>query len=162
MRPWATWSGTPRPRAGDVRAVQNQVAQPAVAGACRLPVAQQARRRPRSWPRARLTAVGDQDPRAGASLAGLHVLGEDQDLVLRRLDDRVQIAAEHERGRLKRLFVGHLDDVNARQLELLELEIARSGLYRAKPGTGAVHAASGATRPMSSDSTPSSPCFLRK
>ena len=68
-----------------------------------------------------LAAVGDQHPRAGPALARLHVLGEDQDLVARRLDDRVEIAAEHQRRRLERLLVGDLDDVDARQLELLEL-----------------------------------------
>ena len=36
------------------------------------------------------------------------------------------------------------------------------GAYSAYPSTSAVHSASGATRPMSSDSTPPSPCFLRK
>src|SRR5262249_31601629 len=36
------------------------------------------------------------------------------------------------------------------------------GRYRAYPGTAMVHSASGATRPISSASTPESVCFLRK
>ena len=80
-----------------------------------------------------------------------------------RLDDRVEVAADHERRRLERLLVGHLDDVDARQLELLQLVVA---LDRLVPGVAGHRArsttASGATRPMSSDSTFSSAFFLRK
>ena len=106
--------GHAQPAAGDVRAVHEQVGEPAVAGARRVPVAQQHAVGSGRGVQHDLTAFRDQHPRAGSALAGFHVLGEDQKLVARGLDDRVQIAAQNERRRLQRLFIRDLDDVDAR------------------------------------------------
>ncbi len=114
-----------------MRPVHDQVVQAAVAGARRAPVAEQDAVRPGRGLEHDLAALGDQDPRFGPASARLHVLGEDQELIARGLDDRVEIAAEHERRRLERLLVGHLDHVYAGKLELLQLVV---GLDRLVPG----------------------------
>ena len=72
-----------------------------------------------SSPRGHPLVVGHQHPGPGAALARLHVLREDQHLVARRLDDRVQVAAEHQGRGLERLLVRDLHDLDARHLHFL-------------------------------------------
>ncbi len=123
--------GHAQPAAGDVRTVQEQVVKTAVALASRLPIAQQHAVGAGRGVEHDLTAFRDQDACVRAALAGLHVLGEDQKLVLRRLDDGVQIATQHECRGLKRLFIRDLDHVDPGKLKLLELEF---GFGRLKAG----------------------------
>ena len=63
-------------------------------------------------------AVGDQDAGPLAAQAGLHVLGEDEHLLARDLDDGVEVAADDQRRRLEVLLVGHLHHVDARHGDL--------------------------------------------
>ena len=80
-------------------------------------------------------AVGDQDASPLATLARLHVLGEDEHLLARDLDDGVEVAADDQGRGLEVLLVGHLDDVDAghgdleviRRLDRLELRVCLDG-----------------------------------
>src|SRR5262249_17750010 len=100
-----------------------EISKPAIGRALGVPVAQEHAVSASRGVKNDLTSFSDQHACARASLARFHVLGKDQELVARGLDDRVEIAAQNERGGLKRLFVGDLDDINAREGELLELEL---------------------------------------
>ena len=108
-------------RARDIRTVEDQVAQVVIQVARGIPVPDQDAVRAGGRLEHDLAAIGDEDPRAGAAATGLHVLGEDEDLLARRLDDGVDVAADHQRGGLERLLVGDLHHEDARKLQLLQV-----------------------------------------
>ena len=66
--------------------------------------------------------VRNKHPRPRASFTRLHVLGKDEQLFARGLDDCVDVAGNDHRRGLQRLLVADLHDVNAGDLQRLQVE----------------------------------------